>query len=136
MEGTLNKTASTQSFAWTAGDSFHLDVSISIPSGNDGGTAGAQRVRQVDRGCGPGRSVPLDEGRIALGGVTLDDPDRNVFVPPEARKIGVVFQDYLLFPAHECDREHRLRVADSAIGPEREPWRRQRSGLTDWAWPA
>jgi molybdate transport system ATP-binding protein len=42
--------------------------------------------------------LPLDGGRIALGGAVLDDPARNAFVPPERREIGVVFQDYLLFP--------------------------------------
>src|SRR5690606_28062430 len=28
----------------------------------------------------------------------LDDPVRDVFIPAEERNIGVVFQDYLLFP--------------------------------------
>ncbi len=41
--------------------------------------------------------VALDAGRIVLDGVTLDDPVRETFVPPELRSIGVVFQDYLLF---------------------------------------
>jgi molybdate transport system ATP-binding protein len=40
---------------------------------------------------------PLTGGIIELGGRTLDDPERNVFVPPERRSVGVVFQDYLLF---------------------------------------
>jgi molybdate transport system ATP-binding protein len=41
--------------------------------------------------------VLLDRGRIDLDGVVLDDGGR-VFVSPERRPIGVVFQDYLLFP--------------------------------------
>jgi molybdate transport system ATP-binding protein len=41
--------------------------------------------------------VPLDHGCIRLGGTILDD-GAGVFVPPERRPIGVVFQDYLLFP--------------------------------------
>jgi molybdate transport system ATP-binding protein len=41
---------------------------------------------------------PLDEGRICLDGVGLDDPATDTFVPIERRPIGVVFQDYLLFP--------------------------------------
>ena len=41
--------------------------------------------------------LPIDRGRIELDGVVLDDGAR-VFVPPERRPIGVVFQDYLLFP--------------------------------------
>ena len=42
--------------------------------------------------------VPLDAGRVELDGVTFEDPARRVFVPTERRPIGVVFQDYLLFP--------------------------------------
>ncbi|CAM3321731.1 ABC transporter ATP-binding protein [Kibdelosporangium persicum] len=40
---------------------------------------------------------PLTGGVVELGGRTLDDPARGVFVPPEQRSVGVVFQDYLLF---------------------------------------
>jgi molybdate transport system ATP-binding protein len=42
--------------------------------------------------------VPPIEGTIALDGVLLDDPAKQVYVPPERRPIGVVFQDLLLFP--------------------------------------
>jgi molybdate transport system ATP-binding protein len=41
---------------------------------------------------------PLDGGRIVLDGAVLDEPAAGVFVPPERRPVGVVFQDYLLFP--------------------------------------
>ncbi|MEK4033345.1 molybdenum ABC transporter ATP-binding protein [Methylocystis sp. IM3] len=39
-----------------------------------------------------------DEGSIVVEGVTLVDTARRVFLPPERRRIGVVFQDALLFP--------------------------------------
>jgi len=42
--------------------------------------------------------TPLDRGRIGLGGVTLDCDDPDVFVPPEDRPVGFVFQNYRLFP--------------------------------------
>jgi molybdate transport system ATP-binding protein len=41
---------------------------------------------------------PLDDGQIELDGTVLDDPVADVFVPTAERPIGVVFQDYLLFP--------------------------------------
>ncbi len=41
--------------------------------------------------------LALDEGRIEIGDVVVDDPDADVFVEPEHRSVGVVFQDYLLF---------------------------------------
>jgi molybdate transport system ATP-binding protein len=42
--------------------------------------------------------VPLSGGRIVLDDELLEDPSRHVRVPPERRRVGVVFQDYLLFP--------------------------------------
>jgi molybdate transport system ATP-binding protein len=39
-----------------------------------------------------------DAGRIAFAGETLVDTARGVCVPPERRRIAVVFQDALLFP--------------------------------------
>ena len=41
--------------------------------------------------------IPIDRGRITLNDVVLDDAG-SCWVPPERRPIGVVFQDYLLFP--------------------------------------
>jgi molybdate transport system ATP-binding protein len=41
--------------------------------------------------------LALDRGRVVLDGTTLDDGAR-LFLPPERRPVGVVFQDYLLFP--------------------------------------
>ena len=42
--------------------------------------------------------LPIDDGSVIVDGVTLDDPGSATFVPAERRPIGVVFQDYLLFP--------------------------------------
>jgi molybdate transport system ATP-binding protein len=39
----------------------------------------------------------IDEGRISLGELVLDEPDRDTFVEAEQRPVSVVFQDYLLF---------------------------------------
>ena len=42
--------------------------------------------------------MPLTAGRVELDGRVLDEPARGVRAPPEQRAVGVVFQDYLLFP--------------------------------------
>ena len=42
--------------------------------------------------------LPLAGGRIVLDGTVLDDPAQHVNIPPEKRPIGLMFQDYLLFP--------------------------------------
>ncbi len=54
--------------------------------------------------------VPLERGRVVLDGVVLDDPAAGVRVPTERRPIGVVFQDYLLFP-------HLSVLENVAFGP-------------------
>ncbi|MEK6208539.1 MAG: ABC transporter ATP-binding protein [Chloroflexota bacterium] len=42
--------------------------------------------------------VPLTRGFVSVDGVVLEDTARGIHLPPERRPIGVVFQDYLLFP--------------------------------------
>ena len=42
--------------------------------------------------------VPLIRGSVVLDDRVLEDTGRGVFVPPELRSMGLVFQDYLLFP--------------------------------------
>jgi iron(III) transport system ATP-binding protein len=38
----------------------------------------------------------LDQGRIAIGDIEVSSP--SVFMPPEARGVGLMFQDFALFP--------------------------------------
>jgi iron(III) transport system ATP-binding protein len=65
-----------------------------------------------------------DGGRVRIEGETLGDAARRVHVPPEARRIGMVFQDYALFPhlsveqnvefgiRHLAARERRRRTLE------------------------
>ncbi len=53
--------------------------------------------------------VPLERGRVMLDGQVLEDTATGVTVPPDQRSIGVVFQDYLLFP-------HLTAVENVAFG--------------------
>jgi molybdate transport system ATP-binding protein len=41
---------------------------------------------------------PLDEGVVRIDDVAVDEPATRTYVVPERRSVGVVFQDYLLFP--------------------------------------
>jgi molybdate transport system ATP-binding protein len=79
-------------------DGFALDVPIEIAPGHTVallGPNGAGKSTVVSALAG---LLALDAGHISLHGRTLDDPAGNVFVSPEDREIGVVFQDYVLFP--------------------------------------
>jgi molybdate transport system ATP-binding protein len=40
----------------------------------------------------------LEAGSIRIDGVVVDEPTSDTFLVPERRSVGVVFQDYLLFP--------------------------------------
>jgi molybdate transport system ATP-binding protein len=78
--------------------SFRLDLQLAIPPGKTVallGPNGAGKSTAVSALAG---LLAIDRGSIVLNGTTLDDPARGQFVFPEARRVGVVFQDYLLFP--------------------------------------
>ena len=78
--------------------SLELDVELDVPPGRVVGLLGPN---------GAGKTTLLrilagllspDEGRVVLDGRVLDDTSTGEHVPPEARPVGVVFQNYLLFP--------------------------------------
>ena len=47
---------------------------------------------------GPDAEGVIARGRVALGGETWLDAELGLFLPPEQRRVGLVFQDYALFP--------------------------------------
>jgi molybdate transport system ATP-binding protein len=91
---------------------FHLDVPLTVAAGevvallgpNGAGKTTALRVLAGLH--------PLTAGHLTLAGVHLDHPARRVWTPPERRPVGVVFQDYLLFP-------HLTARDNVAFGPRR-----------------
>jgi molybdate transport system ATP-binding protein len=74
--------------------------------------------------------VPLESGRVSIGDRIVDG------LPPERRRIGVVFQDYVLFP-HLTVRDNvafatRMRGSRADARAAAEPWL-GRYGLTTLA---
>jgi molybdate transport system ATP-binding protein len=72
--------------------------------------------------------APITSGRIVLDGDVLDDPAAGVFRPAHRRPVGVVFQDYLLFP-HLSARDN---VAFGLRARERTGRRRARQIADGW----
>ncbi|MGI8517147.1 MAG: sulfate/molybdate ABC transporter ATP-binding protein [Acidimicrobiia bacterium] len=94
MEGPLGLEAN---FSVSRGGGFRLDLNLLIPPGRTVallGPHGAGKSTAVNVLSG---LLAIEEGRIELAGAVLDDPAAGVFVSPEGRRVGVVFQDYLLF---------------------------------------
>ncbi len=69
----------------------------------------------------------LAAGRLTLGDAVLDDVAAGLFVPPERRPVGLVFQDYRLFP-HLTVRDN-VAFARRARGLDR---RAARSHAEQW----
>jgi molybdate transport system ATP-binding protein len=77
---------------------FQLDIALDVGDGEVVALLGPNGAGKTSALRAMAGLLPLDDGRIELDGVVLDDPAADVFVPTADRPIGVVFQDYLLFP--------------------------------------
>lgn len=106
----------------------------------------------IDNGCtglmgpsGSGKSMTLkciagierpDRGRIVVDGTSVFDSEKGINVSPQQRRVGVVFQNYALFPHmtvrqniwagawRENSKEKRMALVEEAM---------ERFGLTDQA---
>lgn len=87
----------TATFAVRRG-TLEIDVDVRVAAGETlalvgPNGAGKSTFLQVLAGL-----LPIDRGTVVLDGQTFDSGRRADFVPPEARGIGLLFQDHLLFP--------------------------------------
>jgi molybdate transport system ATP-binding protein len=90
-------TGLSATFTATQG-TFTLDVALEVEPGRPLallGPNGSGKTTAINALAG---LVPLTSGSITVGGRVLEDAASGAFVPPEQRQVGVVFQNYLLFP--------------------------------------
>ncbi|MCB2102435.1 MAG: ATP-binding cassette domain-containing protein, partial [Rhodobacterales bacterium] len=96
------------------------DVTIDVP-------AGALTCLLGPSGCGKTTLLrlaaglePLRRGRILIGGAVVADGETRFSIPPERRNVGLMFQDYALFP-HLTLREN-VAFGLAGRGDGRQAW--------------
>ena len=98
MEGALIGSGLEARFTASRGDAFQIDIALSVSPGETVALLGPNGAGKSTAVASLAGLLPIDTGTISLSGIVLDDPASEVFLPAEARSVGVVFQDYLLFP--------------------------------------
>ena len=83
---------------WFGDDPAVDNISFGIPKG-------AFLTLLGPSGCGKTTTLmsvaglhPIDSGRIRVGDVVYTSPKEGIFLPPEKRDIGMVFQSYAIWP--------------------------------------
>ena len=97
--------------------SFSLDVSFEVESSSEIlallGPSGCGKSLTLK--CIAGVLTP-DEGRVVLNGRALFDSSARVNLPPRARRVGYLFQQYALFPNMTVE----ANIGAGAVGVSRE----------------
>lgn len=77
---------------------FRLDVAFTVRAGETLGVLGPNGAGKTTLLRALAGLSPLTHGHIHLDGQVLDDAASGRFLAPELRPVGLVFQDYRLFP--------------------------------------
>jgi molybdate transport system ATP-binding protein len=95
---------------------FSIDVSFSIDAGDTLALVGRNGAgKSTVLSCIAGL-VPLSNGELVLNDITLDSPSQKVFIQPEKRNIGMVFQRLHLLP--HLSVRHNVEFALKARGKD------------------
>ncbi|WP_091463684.1 ABC transporter ATP-binding protein [Micromonospora inyonensis] len=106
---------------------FRLDVRLRVAAGEVVALLGPNGAGKTTALRALAGLQPLTAGHVTLDGRDLDRPATRSWIPPERRRVGVVFQDHLLFP-------HLSAVENVAFGPRRQGLDRRaaRALARDW----
>ncbi|MEQ4208942.1 ABC transporter ATP-binding protein [Actinopolymorpha sp. B9G3] len=108
-------------------ETFRLDLELRIDAGEVVALLGPNGAGKTTALRALAGLHPLTAGHVTLGGHDLDRPAGRVWTPPELRSIGVVFQDYLLFP-------HLSALDNIAFGPRRHGVERRQARAQAAGW--
>ncbi|MGY4101474.1 ABC transporter ATP-binding protein [Nocardia sp. R16R-3T] len=105
---------------------FRLDIAVTAERGEVVALLGPNGAGKTTALRALAGLTPLTGGRIAVADQIWDDPPA-VFVPAEHRRVGVVFQDYLLF-------QHLSALENIAFGLRARGMRRARARTRAAEW--
>jgi len=98
VEGALAPSGLAVDFTVLRSERFQLTLRLEIPAGATVALLGPNGAGKSTAVAAIAGLVPIDTGNVALNRTVLDNPALGVFIAAEDRNVGVVFQDYLLFP--------------------------------------
>jgi molybdate transport system ATP-binding protein len=91
--------------------SFHLDVNFEAENGVLGLLGASGCGKSMTLRCIAGIITP-DEGKIVLDSRTLFDSERKINLSPQKRRVGLLFQNYALFPNMTVEQNIRCGLRD------------------------
>ena len=101
---------------------FHLDAQLACAPGETVallGPNGAGKSMIVKAIAG---LQPIECGCIRIDSTPVDEPASTTFIPPEHRRVGVVFQDYLLFPHMSVRQNIEFGPRNLKVTGTTQPW--------------
>jgi molybdate transport system ATP-binding protein len=106
---------------------FRLDLRLCVAPGEVVALLGPNGAGKTTALRAVAGLVPLTDGYVRLAGRTVDEPAHRRWTATERRNVGVVFQDYLLFP-------HLTALDNVAFGPRSRGVGKQRARQQAAAW--
>ncbi|MCP4893269.1 MAG: ABC transporter ATP-binding protein [Actinomycetales bacterium] len=101
---------------------FHLNAQLACAPGETVallGPNGAGKSMIVKAIAG---LQPIERGCIRIDSTPVDEPASTTFIPPEHRRVGVVFQDYLLFPHMSVRQNIEFGPRNLKVTGTTQPW--------------